>query len=77
MKPRRYDAYDNLLYKAMRFYEQHGSPPRKVSLPIDEAHLLVQCKHSGVFTLDELMTDGVAGLHVEIVNDPDAKILLS
>ena len=77
MKPRRYDAYDNLLYKAIRYYEQHGSPPRKVTLPMDEACLLIQCKHSGVRSLDELMATGVAGLTVEVVNDPDAKILLS
>ncbi len=77
MTEQRYNAFDNLLYLSMRHFTKHGTPPRKVSLPFDEARLLVQCEHSGVRTLDELMGKGIAGLKVVVVNDLDAKIVLS
>ena len=71
----RYNAFDNLLYLSMRHFTKHGTPPRKVSLPFDEARLLIQCEHSGVRTLDELMSKGVAGMAVEVVDDLDARIV--
>ena len=77
MTERRYDAFDNLLYLAMRHFNKHGRPPTAVKLPIDEARMILRCKHSGVQTLDQLMSGGVGGMTVEIVNDPDAKIQLS
>ena len=77
MTERYYDAFDNLLYLAMRHFKKHGTPPRAVKLPVDEARMIIRCKHSGVQTLDQLMIAGVGGMTVELVNDPDAKIALS
>jgi len=72
-----YNAFDNLLYLAMRHFKKYGQPPRAVKLPIDEACLIIRCEHSGVETLDQLMSAGVAGMTVEIVDDPDAEVSLS
>jgi hypothetical protein len=76
MTERKYDAFDNLLYLVMRHFKTHDAPPRKVKLPIDEARMIIRSKHSGIRTLDELMNDGVAGIPVEIDDDPDARIIL-
>lgn len=77
MADSKYDAFDNLLYLAMRHFNKYGQPPRLVKLPIDEARMIIRCKHSGVQSLDQLMNGGIGGMTVEIVNDPDAKILFS
>lgn len=76
MAERRYDAFDNLVYLAMKHFQKHGSSPSLVKLPLDEAELLIRCRHSGVRSLQQLRTVGVAGMAVEIDGDPDAKILL-
>jgi hypothetical protein len=74
----RYDPFDNLLRLSMAYMKKNGAPPSKVRLPPDEAKLLAACRHAGLNGggVDALVEHGVAGMAVEIDDDPDAVIML-
>jgi hypothetical protein len=73
-----YNPFDNLLRLSMAYMKKNGAPPSRVRLPLDEAKLLAACPHAGLNGggVDHLLKHGIAGMNVEIGDDPDAVIML-